>query len=165
MGDTAILFATQGAKKVVAYEPYTYQYVKAKKNIELNGLGRIIELKREAVSKEVGEIMLDTGYSDGSSALKEGAGTAVEKTRVTTLGEIIRAYRPQILKCDCEGSEYDILLSTKPEELGIFERMIVDYHHRGPESLEQHLKAAGFELQRREYGDGSGMIKAERGQK
>ncbi|MEM3265163.1 MAG: FkbM family methyltransferase [Thermoplasmata archaeon] len=157
IGDTAIIFASKKAKYVVAYEPYPYPYSKAKKNIRLNGFEKQIKLFRVAVAGIEKELVIRTGYTGGSQSLEKKETGIVTKT--TTLSRIIKEYKPSILKSDCEGSEYEIILSTPIEELAHFKQMIIDYHRRGPEILEDYLKKAGFDVKRREYDNTSGMLK------
>jgi FkbM family methyltransferase len=145
MGDTAILFTTHGAKKVYAYEPFPYQFDIAKTNIALNGMQDRIELHRVAVDARKGTMRLNSGYSAGNQSIipvQRGL-----KTEITTLSTIIDKYHPQILKCDCEGSEYGTILSTPIEELRCFEQIMIEYHKQGSADLEAHLQKAGFKTE------------------
>ena len=157
IGDTAILFALKKAKQVIAYEPYPYSYNKAKKNIELNGFDKTIKLFRTGVSSTEKNVHVKDGYSDGSQTLEGGNIGSV--TKITTLNKIINKYKPNVLKSDCEGSEYEIILSTPLDKLAQFEQMMIDYHHRGPRLLEVYLRKAGFIIERREYDKYSGLLK------
>ena len=161
MGDTAILFAYKGAKKVIGYEPYTYQYQKALKNIKLNKMENKIISIRAAASDKKGRITIKDGYSDGSSKLiNVKKGITIPQT---TLNDIVKKYKPSILKCDVEGSEYKIFPAATKKTLRSFEQMIIDYHHKGPDGLIEILKKAGFNIEVYKYGeDDSGMIRARR---
>ena len=44
IGDTPIYFALKGARHVYALEPYPYSYNMAKRNVSVNGLGRVITM-------------------------------------------------------------------------------------------------------------------------
>ncbi len=159
MGDTAILFAYRGAKQVIGYEPYASQYNKALQNISLNKMNSVITPLQIAVSDKEGTIIVKEGYTDGSQVLRdEHKGIAVPKT---TLAQIVEKYNPTVLKCDCEGSEYDIILSTKPKVLRKFEQMTIDYHVKGGKSLEKHLIKAGFKVSSK-GNETMGMLSARR---
>ena len=160
MGDTAILFAYKGAKKVIAYEPYPYQYIKAKKNIALNHMENKIKIFRVGVSNNENEILIKDGYTDGSQSLNTSKEGIITKT--ITLSKVIEKYNPTILKSDCEGSEYEIIFSTPPNRLAQFRQMIIDYHNRGYRTLETYIQKAGFSIKRREYNNVSGMLKCMR---
>ena len=158
IGDTALLFAYKGAKKVIAYEPYVYQYNRAKENIQLNNMEDKIILKREAIGLENKKMFLSDGYTNGSQTLSET--TNGIETKQTTLKEVIKQYHPEIIKSDCEGSEYDIFLNTPVEELKKFKQISIDYHRRGSEELGRCLGNAGFKFKIKQYdvNSGSGMI-------
>jgi hypothetical protein len=49
-----------------------------------------------------------------------------------------------ILKMDCESCEYETILNAKPDDLKIFEQLIVEYHD-GYMELRKVLEDAGFE--------------------
>ena len=158
IGDTALLFACKGAKKVIAYEPYLYQYKRAKENIQLNNMQDKIILKREAIGKEHKKVLLFDGYTNGSQTLLETA--AGIETKQITLSEVIRQYRPEIIKSDCEGSEYDIFLNTPLKELKRLKQISIDYHRQGSNALYKCLVNAGFRVKAKQYGvnSGSGII-------
>jgi FkbM family methyltransferase len=158
IGDTALLFAYKGAKKVIAYEPYLYQYNRAEENIRLNNMQDKIILKREAIGMENKKMTLSDGYTNGSQTLSETA-DGIE-TKQTTLSEVIRQYHPDIIKSDCEGSEYDIFLNTPIEELKELKQISIDYHRRGFDALSKCLISAGFNVKTKQYdaNSSSGII-------
>lgn len=68
---------------------------------------------------------------------------------------------------NCEGAEFPILLTTPAETLRLIRKMLVYYHcdlvddRYSVAQLESHLRAAGFELDRRESSAKRGRILAE----
>jgi hypothetical protein len=63
-----------------------------------------------------------------------------------TLRELINKYNidsPAVLKIDCEGCEYDIILSNSKTMLDKFSHIQIEYHH-GFGDLEKHLVDANF---------------------
>ncbi|MGC8622101.1 MAG: FkbM family methyltransferase [Caldisphaera sp.] len=160
IGDTAMLFAIRGAKKVIAFEPYPYSFHRALKNIEINHMQSKILLLRAAVTNKNSRIKLSQGYSDGSTALNSTENGLMTET--ITLSSIIKRYKPKILKSDCEGSEYLFILSTPPRELAKFDQMIIDFHGKGYYDLSKHIQKAGFKTKIRLYEKTGmyGMIKA-----
>jgi FkbM family methyltransferase len=69
------------------------------------------------------------------------------------------------MKLNCEGAEFPILLSTPPNVLRKFDRLLVLYHgdlwHRNtPEELLAHLTASGFECNVRNQSRTRGWIVA-----
>ena len=68
---------------------------------------------------------------------------------------------------DCEGGEYDILLTASDATLGRIRRICLEYHAgvgHDPASLAARLDAAGFEVRTRAHpvSIGQGWLYAER---
>lgn len=142
IGDTAVYFALKGAKHIYAFEPYPYCYGKALQNIEANKVKGRVSLARCAVGKK-GRIRLSEQNGLGSN-LKESEGGI--PTDIITLKDIAERYpvKNSILKIDCEGYEYDIILEAEKEVLRQFSEIILEYHY-GYLDIEKKLHEAGFE--------------------
>jgi FkbM family methyltransferase len=128
IGDSSIYFASRGAKQVVAVEPNRHIYELAKKNIELNGFHDSIELIwAEIIASH--KACYEQTYSP-----------------VITLNDLVRlAIDPDILKVDCEGCEYDVILSSCPEILAKFSHVQIEYHY-GYKNLARKLEKCGFNI-------------------
>ena len=149
IGDTAIYFVLEGANRVYAFEPYPYSYKIAKRNIRLNRLPDRIELLNEACGKEKGKIKIGINYKNfGGTDLKNFKnGTSIN---ITTLSELIKKFEitdNAILKIDCEGCEYGVLLDAQDSDLRRFKQIQIEYHY-GYLNLKKKLKDAGFEVNR-----------------
>ncbi len=147
VGDTAICFAMRGARHVYAFEPYPFSYNTAMKNVELNKLGDRVTLINKACSDKGGHFVLDANFLNApSSGIREVPnGTRIE---ITTLDRIVKDLKlgsNAVLKVDCEGYEYKVLLGAKRETLRRFGQIIAEYHY-GYEPLVQKLKEAGFKV-------------------
>ena len=147
IGDSAIYFALKGAKRVYAFEPYIYSYKIATKNIKLNRLQQRITLLNEGCSEKDESIKIDSRYKNfGGTDLKmfeKG-----KEIRITTLGEIIKRFNisyNSVLKIDCEGCEYGVLLGSKNSDLRKFEQIQIEYHY-GYLNLKRKLEEAGFRV-------------------
>ncbi|MDQ3968690.1 MAG: FkbM family methyltransferase, partial [Thermoproteota archaeon] len=76
-----------------------------------------------------------------------------------SLGELVDIYStnsPAILKLDCEGCEYDIILSNDMTVLGKFSHIQIEYHY-GYRDLKKHLISAGFAVSHTNPRDENGM--------
>ena len=51
-----------------------------------------------------------------------------------------------VLKIDCEGCEYDVLLYSKEDTLNAFSEILCEYHY-GSDKLVSKLKKIGFEIE------------------
>jgi hypothetical protein len=129
IGDSSIYFASRGAKRVVAVEPNRHSYDLAKKNIELNGFHDSVELI----------------WAEITSSHKTCYGHTYSP--VITLDDLVQrlAIDPDILKVDCEGCEYDVILSSCPEILAKFSYVQIEYHY-GYKNLAKKLEGCGFNI-------------------
>ncbi|MCL4381686.1 FkbM family methyltransferase [Candidatus Marsarchaeota archaeon] len=144
IGDTAIYFVLNGAKKVYAVEPYPYQFQLAQENVSLNKLGNKINLINEGCGGKDTLITVDAEVKGVSSiALKKSK--KGKKIKIESLRSLIKkcGLENAILKMDCEGYEYDIIFQSSVETLRKFSLIILEYHY-GYLNLEKKLRAAGF---------------------
>jgi predicted RNA methylase len=122
IGETAIYFSLNGARHVYVFEPDARRCVLARRNIEMNGLGDRITLVQKSVC--------------GSNS-----------SRSTTLEGILHSYglKSAVLKADCEGCEYPLLLAERSDAINALEQIQLEYHS-GYLNLERRLKALGFDV-------------------
>jgi Methyltransferase FkbM domain len=52
---------------------------------------------------------------------------------------------PVILKTDCEGCEYEVILSADEQTLQKFDLVMIEYHY-GYKNLKQKLERSGFKV-------------------
>ena len=146
IGDSAIYFALNGAKRVVALEPYPYSFTLAKENIALNKMNDKITLVNAACGADNKTVIIDPKFKnsnkDGIRKFSKG-----RKIEVIRLDQIIRRYHLNnaIMKMDCEGAEYGIILESSNETLRKFKTMVIEYHF-GFRNIEKKLKDAGFKV-------------------
>ena len=147
IGDTAIYFAVNGAAHVYAFEPYTYSYLHAIKNVILNHLKTKITLLNEGCGKNNDEITVDSSYTNiASSELKKTS--LGHRIKIYTLKSIIDKHHINdnaILKIDCEGCEYGAILHVNDNVLRKFKHIQGEYHY-GYKNIEKKLKDAGFRV-------------------
>jgi FkbM family methyltransferase len=139
---------------VVAIEPEPDNYSQIERNICLNDLGNV-----EIVGCALAGASGSRTFAKGSSALfgslyGEVDGRASGIGRVTvdvmTLAEICDWYRcdrVDLLKLDCEGAEYEIMLNLPGQFLRCIRRIVAELHRiddHQPEHLVQYLIGHGF---------------------
>ena len=146
IGDTAVYFSkVKHAKQVIAFEPYPYTYKMAVENIKINKVKNVV-LLNEGVGKQNDFMIIDASFeSDSGSALKNFK--KGKKVKINSLESIVRKYKIEnaVLKMDCEGCEYDIILNSSSNVLRKFDQMIIETHY-GCEKIEDKLKNSGFEV-------------------
>jgi FkbM family methyltransferase len=143
IGDTAIYFASKGAKKVIALEPFTQNYELAKKNIELNNLTNKIDLIQAGCSDVSGTIKI-SNKSDGPCSILSEVPEGLE-IPLLSLNDIVKKYNIDsgILKMDCEGCEQTIILNSSTVTLQKFSQMFIEYHY-GYKDLKEKLTKLHF---------------------
>ena len=143
IGDSSIYFASRGAFKVIALEPFPYSYRLARENILNNGYGQKIVLLNAGYGKD-SEITVEdrvTGVGDELVQSKEGV-----RIKIFSLKNLLNIYSidSALLKIDCEGCEYN-LINEDDDTLHRFKRIQIEYHY-GYERLKRRLDEAGFKL-------------------
>jgi hypothetical protein len=128
IGDSSIYFARRGASNVIAVEPDRISFDYALKNIIINGFSKIINL-------------IWAGCSSQNISNSE------EHPQFLTLEALIKKYCscPQILKVDCEGCEYDLILNASYDDLRRFTHIQIEYHF-GYQNLKIKLEECGFNV-------------------
>lgn len=147
IGDTAIYFALKGAERVYAYEPVPSYYELAKKNIEANALENQCSIFNVAVGAEkrnsnLGDPTFQKMFVGDDETAEYGSNQGAP---MTTLQEIAstKVLTDALLKLDCEGYEYDIILNSSDKALRKFKYIIMEYHY-GFERLKEKLEKADF---------------------
>jgi len=146
IADSSIYFAMSGAKKVIALEPFPKNFVVAQKNITLNGFTDKIELLNAGCcgGRSSKDMVLDASANGvGCQTMQSSLG---DNIHFHTLRELINKYNidsPAVLKIDCEGCEYEIILSNSKTILDKFSHIQIEYHH-GFRDLKKHLVDANF---------------------
>lgn len=150
--------------QVFAFEPFAESFKLLERNLADNKICNV-HIFQQAVG-QTGSLVLDLSRNeplqitsrqngDGASTSANGNGHGSRTQQVTSLSlnevfvqNAIR--RCDLLKMDCEGAEYDILLNARPEALERVQRLVMEYHdgltsfsHRDLVAL---LTALGFKV-------------------
>ena len=159
-GDTVIdigghigLFSIYLAKKypflkILAFEPIPVSYRMFRKNLELNEI-RNVRLYNLAVTSDRRELAMvvhlqgNTGGATANLRNLDLEGHARFRCSSLTLDDIFRSFlidSCKLLKIDCEGSEHEILLTSR-----CLHRV---QHLRGEFHINQHLRVQGYSIGR-----------------
>lgn len=133
VGDSSIYFALKGARKVVGVEPLPNVYTQAIENVKLNHLEGKIFLINAALGSMSGKIKVPCNTPASRSSYFSSLRAKGEcEVPVVTLSEVMRHItEPYLLKMDCEGCEFDVILNDY-EHVKMFEKLIVEYHAKLP---------------------------------
>jgi FkbM family methyltransferase len=139
-------------KAVFAFEPETANFQLLKQNITNNNLAFITPLQM-AVSKETGSIpfFVDLNHTAGHRTTFTTQ-EPHQQVSAVALSDFINQYNLEqiaLLKIDCEGGEYDILMHLATEHWQRIIYLAFEYHDSTEycyEDLLQHLVVNGFKL-------------------
>ena len=149
IGSFAIDAALRGAT-VVCYEPHPDNFALLLKNIELNGLTNRIKPINKAVSNTAGsfDLYLDSINSGSHSLNKLFVDNPTKdkiKVEVLKFSNILIGFKKvELLKLDCEGGEYNILLGTNLRGVKNIRAELHDRNRFG--QLLQYLLDNGFRV-------------------
>jgi len=141
--------------RIFAYEPFQESAGIFQENISANGI-RNITLIPMAVWKTNTSLQLDFSQLEPLQITSNEAGKDnkhLDRVQAVSLQEVLKANRldsVDLLKLDCEGAEFDILLGSQPEVVRHFKRMIMEYHDtlngRHHAQLKTHLEKLGYRV-------------------
>jgi FkbM family methyltransferase len=130
IGDSAIYFALRGAKRVIAIEPHPEAFREMIENIRLNNLEGIIIPVNAGLASRPGEICIENVGVKRTAVIYHKPGGCGTLVPAITLADVIERYainHSAILKMDCEGCEYDVILNDY-EHIRVFDAIIFEYH-------------------------------------
>ena len=144
IGDSAVYFMKNGAKRVIAVEAYPENCYIAETNIYLNSLSdtvTIINADLSSINEKV-SIRNEKTPRPTSRTFKTNRGKQI---RCTTLEVIVNTSNDNnlLLKMDCEGCEYDIILNSSCELLRKFRAISLEFHN-GSKTIIDYLNDCGF---------------------
>ena len=128
VGDSAIYFALKGAKRVLAIEPHPGAFSEMLDNIKLNDMENVIIPINAGLASKPGKVCVEN--VDTSNCLNA--------VPAVTLSELIGRFgvdpNDAVIKMDCEGCEFDVILKE----------FIFENHLNVKEFIfEYHLNVAG----------------------
>ena len=152
IGDSALFFALRGARSVVALEPSSRFCAIASVNVERNGMGGLIHVVNEGAGKSgFAQVPVDVSKraeDPRASVHREWRSSGRDGVRINSLGDIAERFDPladTVLKVNCEGCEYDLILGASRVELRRFPEIMVEYHY-GSGALTRKLEESGFSV-------------------
>jgi FkbM family methyltransferase len=160
-GALSLRFASyDNIKKIYSYEPFKPTFDQAKKNLELNprlsqkiqafniGLGKAdVTLELPYLDTASGAMSTTYDVCKDANTKKE---TVVVKDAAKEIYPILRGNQDKyiIVKCDCEGAEFDIFERLNEEKIvGQLDVVMMEYHVQKPDRLVDILTQNGFVVQ------------------
>jgi FkbM family methyltransferase len=131
VGDSAIYFALKGAKRVIAVEPHPGAFAEMLENIKLNKMENIIIPVNAGLASKSGKVCLENIDNLETTVTYHRPGDCINAVPAVTLGELISRFAVNLdnvmLKMDCQGCEYDVILNDY-EHIRMFKELVFEYH-------------------------------------
>lgn len=153
IGAFSLYAAALGAKQVFSVEPISASYNTFLKNIHRMGLKNITTCKN--IVAEKGNEFLPVSLNDNAGANSMyNVSDNYEVVETITFSDIMDRIQGHdiLLKLDCEGGEYDVILNAKPEHLTRINEIMMEIHtdlhpkHKGKDIIMKQLQDSGFHL-------------------
>jgi FkbM family methyltransferase len=160
----SLLFAAkENVKRVYAYEPFKPTFEMAKKNLALNpqlsekinafnfGLGKAdITLELPYMANATGGMSTTHDVCKGEKNIRKE--TVVIKDAAKEITSVLEENKNRyiVVKCDCEGAEFEIFERLNEEKVvGRIDVVMMEYHFEKPDRLVNILTKNGFAVQAR----------------
>jgi len=156
IGDYCIYAAHWNAGvRVYAFEPYTESFELMQRNLALNGIENVHAFQKAVWSRE-SQLALDIkngeplqiSSQEHPVGHKDAEPIVVAAITLQNLFDDENLTNIDLLKMDCEGAEYEVLLHTPQVVFNKIDRIIMEYHDldetRSHSVLAAFLKAKGY---------------------
>jgi FkbM family methyltransferase len=156
VGDFAIRSARRWPEaRVVAVEPFPGSYELLLENVARNSVSNVDTLPYAVIGSAEPAVRLAVdGEEPVLHSTSARGGRALLDVEARTLERLFLERdieRCDVLKLDCEGAEYGILLNASPAVLARVDAVVLEYHRgvtgHGPEDLARHLEANEFDVE------------------
>lgn len=151
IGAFSLYAASLGAKKVISVEPISASYNTFLKNIHRLGLTNITTYKKIVAEKGNQFLPVSLNSNAGANSMYNVSDN-YEVVETITFSEIMDqvAGHDILLKLDCEGGEYDVILTASQHDFVRINEIMMEIHtdlhpkHKGKEIIEQILSKNGY---------------------
>ena len=141
-------------RQVIAVEPFPGNADQLFANLKLNDVKNVMVLETAAIGGPNGLVSLALGHTfDYTHRVGHVRGRQEIGVAGTNINDLIRAYHPNKIKLDCEGSEYEIMEAI---DLDTIDEIIMEWHFtlipdptwRKMNEMLEKLRHTGFNLRR-----------------
>ncbi|MBA2244504.1 MAG: FkbM family methyltransferase [Gemmatimonadota bacterium] len=154
IGCFTVMAARRGAR-VLSFEPVPTNFARLQRNVERNGIeGALLFPVALSERREEREIFLpDDRSHSGRFSLHLGRGGETLRISCLSLDEVVEEHaveRIDLLKLDCQGSEYEILYGASESTLDRVQAIAVECEHFAEpaewsvDGLKRYLESRGF---------------------
>jgi FkbM family methyltransferase len=149
IADSCIYFVSHGAKRIVGIEPLIENYELAEQNVKLNNFSNRISIVLAGCGARPGCVNIDVNRRNGIGWQLSSSSYRGNTIPLLTLEQILQQSNvgqdEAALKLDCEGCEYDVVLSSPDNVLRRFSSILIEYHY-GYNDIREKLEKSNFEV-------------------
>jgi FkbM family methyltransferase len=156
LGEYTLYSACVVGTKVFAFEPFPESFALLQENLQLNDITNV-QAFEAAIGSQSGNLILDLSSGEPlqfqSAAKQASANQYSLSVRSISLADVFDRSGIEscnLLKLDCEGAEYDILLKAMPSVLEKIEHIVMEYHDHVADhthvELIHFLEAQGYQV-------------------
>jgi FkbM family methyltransferase len=147
IGVFSLYAAACGARFVLAYEPGAESFDVLTRNIRQNGLEAVVTARRLAVASGDRSIVRFPRRSSVMNTMMAGGAIGeYDEVPATTLDAIVEPLEHvDLVKLDCEGAEYEILLTAGDPAFRKIRTIKLEYHHGRQQEIVDRLRRHGLE--------------------
>jgi FkbM family methyltransferase len=151
---------------ILAFEPSPTTAGFLRRNVSQNGFADRVTVFERALAATSGHASFaDNGGGSGLNGLVSAGHASATATEVETMAfddAVAAAPAPvDLVKIDCEGGEYDLVLGSSPDSWACVQRVVIEYHpvagHGWPE-LRDWFERIGLHVQDEVSVDGYGCV-------
>jgi FkbM family methyltransferase len=151
---------------VTSYEPSTVTADYLRRNAAQNSVADRVRVVEAALAAKTGTVVFsDNGAGSGLNSLATGHGSPGVETEVPAVSfddAVVDAPGPvDIVKIDCEGGEYDLVLGSSPQSWAAVQRVVIEFHpvpgHSWDE-LRERFESVGLTVQQQSILGGYGCV-------
>lgn len=152
IGSFSIFASTQEVQKIYAIEPFPETNAELLKNLKMNQLENLVEVKEIALADNTGTRCMDIseGPSQSRGVFEEGTTEEGLQVSTMTLADFLTSTGQEsidLLKIDIEGGEHEVFHSSTDETLQKIKKITMEYHpNASKEKLFERVLKAGFQL-------------------
>ena len=152
--------------QVEAFEPSPTTARFLRRNVEQNGVADRVRVHQKALAAADGVAIFDDNGAgsglNGLQALGHSAGVSTEVETVAFDSLVTAGSVPvDVVKIDCEGGEYDLVVGSSPSSWAAVQRVVIEYHPvagRSWAQIRDFLGACGLSVQDGMHENGYGCV-------
>jgi FkbM family methyltransferase len=118
---------------ITAFEPSATTADYLRRNVQQNGVADRVTVMQCALSGSTGTAVFDDNGAgsglNGLAAAGHSSGTATQVKTISFDDAVVGAGAPiDLVKIDCEGGEYELVLQSSPDSWSSVQRVVIEHH-------------------------------------